>query len=164
MRRRVLLAFTVVALTLGAGGAAPKLVAKIASPLGPCAATGAFGSVWVTAFSDAKLVRIDPKRNQVTARVAVGSQPCGIVAGAGSLWLNGYGTSSVERVDPRTRKVRRIRVGSSPFDVAFDKGTASWKLQPDGTWIAFTADEQGQPLLDMQEYLINNTKRRRRAK
>ena len=32
---------------------------------------------------------------------------------------------------------------SELFDVAFDKGTASWKLQPDGTWIAFTADEQG---------------------
>ncbi len=50
---------------------------------------------------------------------------------------------------------------SELFDVAFDKGTASWKLQPDGTWIAFTADEKGQPLLDMQEYLINRTSRRR---
>ncbi|HZA73602.1 MAG TPA: RNA degradosome polyphosphate kinase [Propionibacteriaceae bacterium] len=50
---------------------------------------------------------------------------------------------------------------SELFDLAFDKGTASWKLQPDGTWIAFTADEQGQPLVDMQEYLINRTSRRR---
>ena len=25
---------------------------------------------------------------------------------------------------------------SDLFDIAFDKGTASWKLQPDGTWIA----------------------------
>ena len=50
---------------------------------------------------------------------------------------------------------------SELFDVAFDKGTASWKLQPDGTWIAFTANDQGEPLLDMQEYLINRTSRRR---
>ena len=50
---------------------------------------------------------------------------------------------------------------SNLFDIAFDKGTASWKLQPDGTWIAFTADSEGQPLLDMQEYLINATSRRR---
>jgi polyphosphate kinase len=50
---------------------------------------------------------------------------------------------------------------SEQFDMAFDKGTASWKLQPDGSWIAFTADDQGRPLLDMQEYLINRTSRRR---
>ena len=50
---------------------------------------------------------------------------------------------------------------SELFDIAFDKGTASWKLQPDGSWIAFTADEQGRPLLDMQEYLIERARRRR---
>ncbi len=50
---------------------------------------------------------------------------------------------------------------SNLFDIAFDKGTASWKLQPDGTWIAFTTDSEGKPLLDMQEYLINATSRRR---
>ena len=49
------------------------------------------------------------------------------------------------------------------FDVAFDKGTASWKLQPDGTWIAFTTDDEGKPLLDMQEWLINTKSRRRLA-
>ncbi len=52
---------------------------------------------------------------------------------------------------------------SGLFDIAFDKGTASWKLQPDGTWIAYTIDDQGKPLLDMQEFLINS-KSRRRAK
>ena len=50
---------------------------------------------------------------------------------------------------------------SNLFDIAFDKGTASWKLQPNGTWIAFTTDSEGNPLLDMQEYLINATSRRR---
>jgi polyphosphate kinase len=50
---------------------------------------------------------------------------------------------------------------SELFDVAFDKGTASWKLQPDGTWVAFTTDENGEPLLDMQELLINRKSRRR---
>ncbi|SDV05006.1 polyphosphate kinase [Microlunatus sagamiharensis] len=47
------------------------------------------------------------------------------------------------------------------FDIAFDKGTASWKLQPDGTWVAFTTDDEGKPLLDMQEWLINAKSRRR---
>ena len=49
------------------------------------------------------------------------------------------------------------------FDVAFAKGTASWKLQPDGGWTQFTAGKDEQPLMDMQEYLIN-VKSRRRAK
>jgi polyphosphate kinase len=50
---------------------------------------------------------------------------------------------------------------SEQFDIAFDKRTAAWKLQPDGSWIAFTTDAEGRPLLDMQEYLINATSRRR---
>ena len=49
----------------------------------------------------------------------------------------------------------------SLFDVAFDKGTASWKLQPDGTWVQFTVDAEGKPLLDMQEWLIGTKSRRR---
>ena len=47
------------------------------------------------------------------------------------------------------------------FDVAFDHDTASWKLQPDGTWLAFTDDGDGRPLLDMQEWLISTKSRRR---
>ena len=47
------------------------------------------------------------------------------------------------------------------FELAFDKRTASWKLQPDGTWLAFTIDEAGRPLLDMQEHLILAKSRRR---
>ena len=47
------------------------------------------------------------------------------------------------------------------FKIAFDDGTASWQLQPDGTWIPHTTDANGEPLLDMQEYLINTTGRRR---
>jgi polyphosphate kinase len=47
------------------------------------------------------------------------------------------------------------------FDVAFDKRTASWKLQPDGTWVAFTFDDEGEPLQDMQEWLIGTKSRRR---
>jgi polyphosphate kinase len=47
------------------------------------------------------------------------------------------------------------------FDIAFDDGTASWQLEPDGTWIPHTTDAGGEPLLDMQEYLINASSRRR---
>ena len=49
------------------------------------------------------------------------------------------------------------------FDIAFDEGTASCHLRPDGTWVPHTTDDDGNPLLDMQEYLINATSRRRAA-
>ena len=44
--------------------------------------------------------------------------------------------------------------------VAFDDGTASWRLEPDGIGSAYHGCD-GEPLLDMQEYLINATSRRR---
>ena len=45
--------------------------------------------------------------------------------------------------------------------MAFDDGTASWHLQPDGNLIPHTLNANGEPPLDMQEYLINATSRRR---
>jgi polyphosphate kinase len=46
------------------------------------------------------------------------------------------------------------------FDLAFDEGTASWWLEPDG-WTQRTADAEGEPLLDMQEALIQAVSARR---
>jgi polyphosphate kinase len=49
------------------------------------------------------------------------------------------------------------------FQLGFDDSTASWQLSADGRWDMHTTDADGQPLVDMQEYLIN-AKSRRRAK
>ncbi len=40
------------------------------------------------------------------------------------------------------------------INVAMDDGTSSWWLAGDGTWTRHHLDEAGQPLLDLQEYLI----------
>ncbi|MBK8448165.1 MAG: RNA degradosome polyphosphate kinase [Micropruina sp.] len=45
------------------------------------------------------------------------------------------------------------------FDLAFDEGTASWGLDPNG-WTQRTADAEGEPLLDSQEHLIHLVSRR----
>ncbi len=50
------------------------------------------------------------------------------------------------------------------FDLAFDPGTAAWWLNPDGTWTQRTVDAEGEPLTDMQAYLISVKSRRRAAK
>ena len=52
---------------------------------------------------------------------------------------------------------------SGLFDIAFDDQTASWWLSDDGTWTAHTTNDAGEPLLDMQEYLITTKSRRRAA-
>ena len=46
------------------------------------------------------------------------------------------------------------------FDLAFDDGTASWWLEPDG-WVQHTANADGEPLLDIQEHLISSLGSRR---
>ncbi len=50
---------------------------------------------------------------------------------------------------------------SSLFEIAFDGETASWWLDADGVWTAHTSNAAGEPLLDMQDYLITSKSRRR---
>ncbi len=68
----------------------------------------------------------------------------------------------VEVLASITNPVHVAEIGEL-FDFAFRKDTASWKLQPDGGWTQFTEGQDRQPLIDMQEHLIN-VKSRRRAK
>jgi polyphosphate kinase len=49
------------------------------------------------------------------------------------------------------------------FDLAFDDSVASWHLQPDSTWIRVDKDDQGHPLNDLQQILIERRRRRRVA-
>ncbi len=48
------------------------------------------------------------------------------------------------------------------FDTAFDPGTAAWHLDGDGDWEACLRDENGEPLVDIQELLIEHLARRDR--
>ncbi len=45
---------------------------------------------------------------------------------------------------------------SQVLDLAFAKTTSAWELGPSGTWERLHLDEDGEPLTDFQEYLINN--------
>ncbi len=49
------------------------------------------------------------------------------------------------------------------FDLAFDDRVASWHLLPDSTWIRVHKDEQGEPLADLQQILIEQKSRRKVA-
>ena len=45
-------------------------------------------------------------------------------------------------------------------DLQMDDSTMSWHMQPDGTYVLHTKDDEGRPLVDSQEYLIRKHQRR----
>ncbi|WP_148576129.1 RNA degradosome polyphosphate kinase [Nocardioides caldifontis] len=49
------------------------------------------------------------------------------------------------------------------LDTAFDPGTAAWHLGQDGVWTRKHLDEQGRPLVELQEWLIRYSTSRRRS-
>ncbi|KAB7786997.1 RNA degradosome polyphosphate kinase [Bifidobacterium cebidarum] len=48
-------------------------------------------------------------------------------------------------------------------DLQMADSTVSWHMQPDGTYVLHTKDDEGRPLVDSQEYLIRKHTRRRAA-
>src|SRR5215218_8065975 len=78
------------------------------------------GSLWVGAWRDHQVVRVDPRSNRVVARFpAGGPNPAGLAVGAGTIWVVHPDTDEVVRLDPETgRVVARIKLGRLPFQVA----------------------------------------------
>lgn len=48
-------------------------------------------------------------------------------------------------------------------DLQMAESTMSWHMQPDGTYVLHTKDDEGRPLVDSQEYLIRKHQRRPNA-
>jgi virginiamycin B lyase len=78
------------------------------------------GSLWVGAWRDRQVVRVDPRSNRVVARFpAGGPNPAGLAVGAGTIWVVHPDTDEVVRLDPGTgRVVARIKLDPLPFQVA----------------------------------------------
>ncbi|GAA1930903.1 RNA degradosome polyphosphate kinase [Nocardioides marmoribigeumensis] len=66
----------------------------------------------------------------------------------------------VEVLTPLLAQATKDEVGRM-LDVSFAEGTSAWHLQSDGTWQRRTTDDGGQPLLDLQEWLIQQSRRRK---
>jgi polyphosphate kinase len=50
------------------------------------------------------------------------------------------------------------------FDLAMNPATSSWWLGADGEWTRHSLDDEGKPLLDLQDYTMASVPRRRRAR
>jgi virginiamycin B lyase len=80
----------------------------------------AAGSLWVGAWRDGQVARVDPRANRVVARFpAGGPNPAGLAVGAGTIWVAHPDTDEVVRLELGTgRVVARIKLGRLPFPVA----------------------------------------------
>jgi len=98
--------------------ASPHVVARIETGSSPGGATAAFGAVWVANDRSGTLARIDPATNRVTRRLRLRPGLFSVTHGLGAVWVVNYETGTLARVDPRSGRVRSVRVGGVPFDVA----------------------------------------------
>jgi streptogramin lyase len=96
----------------------PHVVARIETGSSPGGATAAYGAVWVANDGSGTLARIDPKTNRVTRRLKLRPGLFSVTHGFGALWAVNYKAGTLGRVDARSGRVRSVRVGGVPFDVA----------------------------------------------
>jgi polyphosphate kinase len=81
--------------------------------------------------------------------------------GSPEVWI-GSADLMHRNLDRRIEVLVRIGSGkharslSSLIDLGFDAGTASWHLEPDGSWTRVDKAADGTPLADVQETLIAN--------
>jgi len=66
----------------------------------------------------------------------------------------------VEAMVSLTRPEHHTELGEL-FDLAFDDGVSSWRLEPDGTWVGVHTSPDGEPLDDLQQILIERKQRRK---
>jgi virginiamycin B lyase len=105
-------------------------VAGITRPCG--GGVPAFGSIWVPSCADQALLRVDPKKWEVTAKVAAGvGNAAAIVAASGdSLWLFSDDRTTLSRIDPdQNQVVAEIRLPAGCSALVFGE-TALWAACP----------------------------------
>ncbi|HEX6326661.1 MAG TPA: RNA degradosome polyphosphate kinase [Jiangellaceae bacterium] len=66
----------------------------------------------------------------------------------------------VEAMVSLTRPEHHTELGEL-FDLAFDDGVSSWRLEPDGNWVGVHTSPDGEPLDDLQQILIERKQRRK---
>jgi streptogramin lyase len=98
------------------------------------------GSLWVTQYDIAALLRIDLETGKVRARIDVGGSPGGVIAAGGALWVHDWEQGRLLKVDPSTNRVAgTVTVGSTNGDVAFAAG-AVWTIDARGTLLRVDPD------------------------
>ena len=75
-----------------------KIEARISLPSSGSSVVVAYGSVWVSGFSN-ELYRINPQTNTITRIIKLDDSPQDLAAGEGSIWVLGRSDTFVHRID-----------------------------------------------------------------
>jgi streptogramin lyase len=79
-----------------------------------------------------RVLRIDPRRRQITKTIELEQGVQDLAVGAGAIWVTGRRDDVVTRVDIRTGEQREFRVGRDPSAIAVGE---------DGVWVANRGDD-----------------------
>lgn len=134
MKRLLPLLLALTACTSSSTKTAPPLTSPFRVGGMPCGVLSTADAVWVSNYTDATVVKLDPVSFKVLATAKTGLAPCGAAEGAGSVWVEDYGSDQVTRVSAATgKKQADYKVGTQPYDVAFLEGAAWSTDYADGT-------------------------------
>jgi YVTN family beta-propeller protein len=82
--------------------------------------------LWVVAFREKVVTRVDITTAQAGHKIRVGTDPVAVAAGPGGVWVANSGDNTVVRIDPATEYVDApIFVGDGPNALALD-GSTLW--------------------------------------
>jgi hypothetical protein len=98
----------------------------------------AAGSIWVVAYFENEVLRVDPSAMAITAAIPVGRSPSSIAYDGHSLWVALNNAQTVSRIDPaRNLVVQSVHVGSK------DTSDSPWQLAYDGTQVLASMPASG---------------------
>ena len=103
------------------------------------------GGLWVGAWRDRQVVRVDPSASRVAARFPVGGPgPVGLAVDAATIWVVRPDADEVVRLDPGSgRVVARIPLGPLPFEAAPGDRRFQPSLVAVGAGAAWVASARG---------------------
>jgi hypothetical protein len=95
-------------------------------------------SIWVTAYFENEIVRVDPSAMTISATISVGRSPSSVVSDGHSVWVALNNDRSVIRIDPANNRVAQtVHVGSK------DTSDSPWQLAYDGTQLLASMPNSG---------------------
>ena len=102
------------------------------------AMVAAAGSIWVVAYFENEVLRVDPGSMTISAAIPVGRSPSSIVSDGTSLWVALNNAQSVIRIDPaRDVVAQTVHVGSK------DSSDSPWQLAYDGAQLLASMPNSG---------------------
>ena len=93
-------------------------------------------SLWATAFSSAKVFRIDPSTNSVISSSNVGSQPTNVIYAGSSIWVGATGNDSVTQLSTTGNVVRTVHLGGGNISNLVYDGAVIWAPNFNGAYIS----------------------------